>query len=245
MKNAILKASIQSKYFGKNEPKIIDNVNLDVFEGEIVGLYGHSGCGKSTILRILSGLDTTYEGTVYLQNQLLQSPTQQIGMVVQSDINFGWLSVRDNISFGLRYLDGNLNEDELVLNMAQAVGLSETDLSKYPSSLSGGMKQRMSIGRALITTPKVILLDEPFSALDYESRQDLQALTLKIRREHKVSFVIVSHDPDELVLMCDRVYCLSRFPAQVEKIVDTNLDLSSAQAKEHLRETLRQTLNNK
>ena len=210
--------------------EVLSDVSLDVPAGAIAAVYGPSGCGKTTALRIVAGLDTDYVGQVRLNGYEIVKPTKDIGMVVQTQVTYDWLTVADNLTFGLRYtgngqprnwlrrwmgrVDRNLATAEAE-RLADLVGLSRDDLSKHPDQLSGGMKQRMAFGRALLLRPKVLLLDEPFSSLDFESRQALQDVVLRVRKELGTSFVCVSHEPEEVLYLADEVLVLSRPPATV------------------------------
>lgn len=227
-----LQVSLINKAFRKNGnvTPILSDVAFSVPAGSITCMYGPSGCGKSTLLRIIAGLDTDYDGEVRLNGNYINGPTRDIGLTVQSIVSYDWLTVAGNISFGLRYsgeishqswfkrilgkIDPELAATEAA-RLADIVGLSSADLQKYPEEISGGMKQRMAFARALVAKPKVLLLDEPFSALDYESRQALQDIVHRVRREFGTSFVCVSHDPGEVLYLADQVIVLSRQPATV------------------------------
>lgn len=207
--------------------QLLGGVDFQVQPREIVFLYGNSGCGKTSLLRIVGGLDRQHSGRVYLDDQPVVGPTARIGMVSQEASSFDWLTARRNIAFGLRYspknswwqgVFGRVNADterRVASRMAELVGLDEADLDKYPSAFSGGMKQRMSLARALVPGPDIILLDEPFSALDFEARQALQDLLLRIRDETNTAFVCVSHDPEEVVYLADRVLVLGGSPTRL------------------------------
>jgi len=218
----MLTALIHSKFFRSTRgfQPVISELSLEVSPATIVCLYGSSGCGKSTLLRILAGLDLEYGGWVELDGRLLDGPTREIGLVVQTQVCFSWLSVLDNISFGHRFREmagprRALRLETDPMRLATLVGLNAEDLGKYPEQLSGGMKQRMAFARALLPSPRVLLLDEPFSALDFESRQALQDVVLKTRELYGTSFVCVSHDPDEVLYLADRVLILGGNPTRL------------------------------
>ena len=234
-----LHVQIDRKQFQSEDSRqhVLSNVDFTVPEGSITCLYGPSGCGKSTCLRIIAGLDDQYEGEVRLDGQQITSPTQRIGMVVQSHVAYDWLTVMGNITFGLRYsqagrsnsllqrLFGGVNSElaqQESRRLAELVGLSEADLWKQPDRISGGMKQRMAFGRSLLLRPSVLLLDEPFSSLDYESRQALQEVVLRARHELGTAFVCVSHDPEEVLYLADEVIVLGGLPATVTHRFHTN-----------------------
>jgi len=204
---------------GRDEA-VVNNLTFRLEKGEIGCLAGPSGCGKTTALKIIVGLDTDYQGEILLDGKKVTKPSQDIGMVVQTQVCFDWMTVGENISFGMKYRrDGRhpnwllsklgwINEklaSEELLRIADLVGLSGSDLTKNPQEISGGMKQRMAFGRALVTNPKVLALDEPFSSLDFESRQALQDVVLNVRKELGVTFLCVSHDPEEALYLSDQI----------------------------------------
>ncbi len=230
----MLDVQINSKLFtiGHQHQETLKDINFTVDTNQIISLYGPSGCGKTTMLRIIAGLDTKYGGEVLLDGRNISTPNRRIGMVVQSLVTFDWLTVADNITFGLKYINGNgtpLPITRLIgrvpqnkarreaIRMAELVGLNPGDLQKYPVALSGGMKQRMAFARALLPQPDVLLLDEPFSALDYESRRSLQDVVLRARDELGISFICVSHDPEETVHLGDEVLFMTKQPATIGK----------------------------
>ena len=227
-----LDVAIERKSFVQQyrEITVLQHFECRIQTGKIVCLYGRSGCGKTTALRILAGLDTNFEGHLRLGRQDVTGPTQEIGLVVQTPLAFEWLTVADNLGFGLKYSTAARDAHWLrrcwggvaprhvrreAERLADLVGLSRQDLTKRPAELSGGMKRRMAFGRALLLQPKVLLLDEPFSSLDSEARQALQDLVLKIRQELGTTIVCVSHDPDEVVHLADEVLVLGGSPATI------------------------------
>jgi len=228
----MLDAHVVSKVFSTNHGStqpVLGEVGFRLPRGTILCLYGPSGCGKSTLLRILAGLDDDYRGQVALDGRPVRRPGRGIGMVVQAQVAFDWLTVADNIAFGARFgkAAGGSRLGHLVgsrpngdarreaKELADLVGLAGEDLTKYPDQLSGGMRQRMAFARALLPRPQVLLLDEPFSALDFESRQALQDIVLKTREKTGTSFVCVSHDPEEVLYLADEVLVLNRRPARI------------------------------
>ena len=227
-----LNVSVEEKSFRNKEniSNVLSNVSFVVPPHSIIGIFGPSGCGKSTLLRIIAGLDTNYAGSVQLNGQSVTHPTRNIGLTVQTQISYDWLTVADNITFGLRYAPGvngtgffrrligkveTKNAMEQAKRLASIVGLSTADLRKHPEEMSGGMKQRMAFARALLPRPQVLLLDEPFSALDFESRQSLQDVVLRVREELGTSFICVSHDPEEILYLADDVLVLKGSPARI------------------------------
>ena len=227
-----LRISIADKSYVRNggSVKVLAEIAFTVPASTITCLYGPSGCGKSTLLRIIAGLDYSYSGEVILDGRRITRPTRDIGLTVQTLVSYEWLTVAQNITFGLRYAeaihrgsglgrlfgrtDRGLAQAE-ARRLADIVGLTPADLDKYPEEISGGMKQRMAFARALLPGPKVLLLDEPFSSLDFESRQILQDVVLRAREELGTSFVCVSHDPEEVLYLADEVLVLTRSPATI------------------------------
>lgn len=192
-----------------------DDITFSVKEGETVGILGTSGCGKSTLLRVLSGLDQNYEGAIEFGG----AGEQPIGMIFQEPRLMPWLTVRENILFGAKH--GNADKT-IIQEYLNLVGLSDFD-AHYPKDLSGGMAQRTAIARALIGEPAVLLLDEPFSALDAFTKMQLQDLLLKIQNKRSTTMVVVTHDIDEALYLCDRIFILGGQPGtlQAELSIDT------------------------
>lgn len=212
---ALLNMKGVSKAFG--ETVILSGVDLSLWEGEIVSLIGPSGCGKSSLLRIVAGLDREYTGQVQIGGAALTGPSPDVGVVFQEPRLFPWLNVRRNIAFALKERD-----DARVAALAAQVGL-EHALDRLPKELSGGMAQRCAIARALITRPRLLLMDEPFSALDAFTRMHLQDLILSIWQQYRTSILLVTHDIDEAVYLSDRVVVMSDRPASVKAVIDIEL----------------------
>lgn len=188
----------------------LSQVSLSVREGEIVSLLGPSGCGKSTLLRIVAGLDRDFQGSVVLDGEEMRGPTPRVGMIFQEPRLFPWLTVRRNIAFGLKEAD-----PARVAALAKEVGLGAY-LDSLPRQLSGGMAQRCAIARALVTRPRVLLLDEPFSALDAFTRMRLQEVTLGLWRQVGTTLLLVTHDIDEALYLSDRVVIMSERPGRIK-----------------------------
>jgi len=224
----MIEVQIQEKAFSGhgNQQSVLRDVLFSLGDAEVLGLYGPSGCGKTTLLRIVAGLDRDYRGQVVLDGTPIIRPTPAVGLVSQRPVSYEWLSVADNIAFGARYLrNGNRPLDPLdeAARIGRLVGLSAQDLAKYPAEISGGMTQRMAFARALLANPKVLLLDEPFSALDFESRSDLQDAVIRARTELGTAFILVSHDPEEILYLSSRILLLSATPARVVREDTPNL----------------------
>ncbi len=189
---------------------VLSSIELQLAAGEVLALVGASGCGKSTLLRILAGLDPDFEGDLRLEGRSLHGPTRDIGVVFQEPRLFPWLTVAENIGFDL----GQGHDSAWVAQLLDEVGLRGLGQA-LPKQLSGGQAQRVAIARALYTRPRVLLLDEPFSALDAFTRQRLQDLVLSLARTHGSSLVLVTHDVEEAVLLSDRVLVLGAAPGRV------------------------------
>ncbi len=204
-----------TKHFDEDEKRVqvLRDINLDVREYEFLMLLGPSGSGKSTLLRLLTGLEEPDSGSVKKTNA-------NISFVFQDFALFPWLNVEQNIRFGLdmNNVHGGL-KNRIVADLVAEMGLQGFERA-YPRELSGGMKQRVGIARALAMSPKIIFFDEPFSALDTFTEVKLRQEVLKIWREHKVTVVMVTHSVEEALLMADRIAVFTARPGTIEKIID-------------------------
>jgi sulfonate transport system ATP-binding protein len=199
----------------------LEKFSATINVGEIVAIIGGSGCGKSTLLRALAGLDPATSGTVALDGVTITAPHAKIGIIFQEPRLLPWLSVADNIGFGL----GDVPTDERRRRIAHAltkVGLSEKARA-WPRELSGGQAQRVAIARALVPQPEVLLLDEPFSALDAFTRRDLQDHLLDLWAETRPTLVLVTHDVDEAVVLADRVFVMRPRPGRLFEEIQVSL----------------------
>lgn len=195
-----------------NGKKVVQNISFEAAPGEIIGLLGKSGCGKSTVLRAVSGLDNDYEGTVEINGTVSSGVDKSTGFIFQEPRLMPWLNALENITFGLK---GSKEEQQkLGRKYLTDVGLAAHE-ELYPKELSGGMAQRVAIARALITSPEVLLLDEPFSALDAFTKMQLQDLLLNIWREYNTTIVLVTHDIEEATYLCDKIVVLKDQPGTV------------------------------
>jgi NitT/TauT family transport system ATP-binding protein len=202
---------------------VLSDFNLDVTEGEFVALLGPSGCGKSTILNIIAGLDTASVGELTLGGQALRGPGMDRGVVLQSYALFPWLSVLDNLCFPLRILKWPRSRQMEAAREFLAVTGLEKFAEALPGHLSGGMRQRVAIARALIFKPQLLLMDEPFGALDALTRAGMQNLLLKIWMAERTTVLFVTHDIDEAIFLSDRVVVMQGRPGCV--IEDIRIDL--------------------
>ena len=194
----------------------LQSTNLDVAENDFITILGPSGCGKSTLLRIVAGLDTQTAGEVALDGRRIEGPGADRGMVFQSYTLFPWLSVLDNVCFGLveRGL-ARAQQLEIAHGFVAKVGLKGFE-RHYPKQLSGGMQQRTAIARALANDPRMLLMDEPFGALDHQTRELMQELLLGIWEEQRKTVLFVTHDIDEAIFMASRVVVMSARPGRIK-----------------------------
>ena len=205
----------------------LKGVDLKISEGEFVSLIGHSGCGKSTVLNIVAGLLTVSQGGVFLENKEITEPGPDRDVVFQNHALMPWLSVYDNVALAVKTVfKGTKSKQEMkewIEHNLELVNMSHA-LDKMPHEISGGMKQRVGIARALAMQPKVLLMDEPFGALDALTRAQLQDSTMEIHKELGNTVIMITHDVDEAVLLSDRIVMMTNGPAaSVGQIVDVNL----------------------
>ncbi len=190
--------------------------DLDVAENDFITILGPSGCGKSTLLRIVAGLDQQTSGTVLLEGKNIAGPGADRGMVFQSYTLFPWLNVRDNVCFGLRERGLARPEQlEIAQSFIHKVGLTGFE-NHFPKQLSGGMQQRTAIARSLANNPRILLMDEPFGALDHQTRELMQELLLGIWEAERKTVLFVTHDIDEAVFMGTRVVVMSARPGRIK-----------------------------
>jgi sulfonate transport system ATP-binding protein len=205
---------------GKEVP-VLDNISLKFKEGEFVSIVGHSGCGKSTILKIAAGLIDYSNGLVQLDGEPITGPGLERGMVFQDHRLLPWLTVNENVALGLYEYKGKELEEiiALYINLVSLNGFE----TAYPHQLSGGMAQRAAIARALVHHPDILLLDEPFGALDALTRIVLQQEVLRIWENQRTTMILVTHDIDEAIYLSDRVIVLSNRPARIQKEFNVEL----------------------
>jgi NitT/TauT family transport system ATP-binding protein len=183
--------------------------------GELIVLLGPSGCGKSTLLRMIAGLDQPTSGQILVNGEPVEGPGRDRGMVFQKYTSFPWLTVADNIAYGPKINGAPAAEIRpIVEHLVEAVGLSGFEKA-YPETLSGGMQQRVAIARTLANRPQVVLMDEPFGALDAQTRGDMQQLLLRVWDETASTILFVTHDVDEAIYLADRIYVLSARPGTI------------------------------
>lgn len=220
MNNEILKVKNLSKTYYTKEKEIlaIKDLSLSIKEDSIIAIVGPSGCGKSTLLNIIGNLEDKTSGELIFNNN-----KNKIGYMFQTDCLFPWLTILDNCLLGLK-IQKELNEEkkQYVIDLLTNYGLKDF-INSYPNNLSGGMRQRVALIRTLATNPDILLLDEPFSALDFETRQLVSDDVYKIiKKEHKTT-IIITHDIEEAIAFADQVIVLSKRPSEIKKIFDINL----------------------
>jgi NitT/TauT family transport system ATP-binding protein len=208
--------SVGQTYFSKTSATTaLEDISLTVNEGEFFSILGPSGCGKSTLLSIIAGLLIPTMGSVAVNSQQVTKPNPMIGYMLQQDYLFPWKTIEENIMLGLKLRNPTSTEHvQTAHKLLKDIGLEHT-LKKYPSELSGGMRQRVALVRTLATQPKLLLLDEPFSALDYQTKLKLEDLVSSILKEHGKTAVLVTHDIGEAIAMSDTVVLLSSNPGRI------------------------------
>lgn len=200
----------------------LSDVSLDVRPGELVSIIGPSGCGKTTLLRLIAGLDKPQQGSVTFKGRPIEAPNPERGYVFQQGSLFPWLTVRENVAFGLKAQGKYREHAGEVDDYLAKVGLTGFEHA-YPHQISGGMAQRVAIARALIDHPEVLLLDEPMGALDSFTRADLQDRLLDLWEQYHMTMVLVTHDVDEAIYLGNRVVIMSPRPGHIKEIVPIDL----------------------
>ena len=225
---AILTLRNVRKFFGdadngSEQVVAVTDVSLDVNAGEFFSIIGPSGCGKSTLLRIIGGLLAASSGELTVGSDKVNGPHPWLGMVFQEESTFPWRTTLGNVEFGLQMRGMSQNERrQKSCEMIRLVGLSGFE-ERYPSELSGGMKQRVAIARALVLEPKILLMDEPFGALDEQTRIILGEELLRIRDQLKQTIILVTHNINESVQLSDRVMIMTARPGRVKEVVPIDL----------------------
>ncbi|MDB5524301.1 MAG: transporter ATP-binding protein [Rhizobium sp.] len=224
-----------TKQFGPID--VVANTDLSIEQGSLVIFLGPSGCGKTTLMRMVGGLDHPTKGAIRLEGQVVRTPDRRRGMVFQSYSSFPWLTVEENIAFGMRYRSDmtGAEKTERCRHYLKLVGL-EDFATAYPSRVSGGMRQRVAIARTLAAGSDVLLMDEPFGALDALTRERLQVQLREIQIREGKTVIFVTHDVEEAVFLADRIVMFSRRPASVIADIDVNAVLGKQRPLE-IRET--------
>ncbi|HLH95846.1 MAG TPA: ABC transporter ATP-binding protein [Xanthobacteraceae bacterium] len=221
-RETILDVRHLNKFFGSGARMTValKDINFQTHRREFLCIVGPSGCGKTTLVRILAGLEEKNSGDVLLQGKAVTEPGSDRGMVFQGYTLFPWLTVKKNVMFGLEVNGHGKDESERqALQWLQLIGL-ERFADAYPHQLSGGMKQRVAIVRALANQPRILLMDEPFGALDAQTRCKMQAHLLEIWRKIDITIVFITHDLDEAIFLADRILVLSAHPGEVQEMIE-------------------------
>ena len=216
--------TVSKRYPGENGAvHALDTASFDVSNGEFVCIVGPSGCGKTTLFRIIAGLEEATDGSVVLNGRRVDGPTSDMGVVFQEYHLFPWRTVRGNVAFGLEKSGVPAPERrERVEDLIELVGL-DGFAESYPKELSGGMKQRVAIARALAVDPSLLLMDEPFGAVDAQTREMLQTELLEIWKRTGKTVLFVTHDVEEAVKLADRIVVMAKEPGRVKEIVEVDL----------------------
>ena len=213
-----------SKSFG--DKTVLEDINFSMQSGEFVTFVGSSGCGKSTLLRLIAGLDQQSSGIINVNGAPVEGPGPDRGMVFQKYSLYPWLNAADNVAFGMR-LQGMTSTDvrDRTAYFLEVVGLQDS-ATKLPRELSGGMQQRVAIARALATNPSVLLLDEPFGALDLQIRETMQNFLLKLWERTGLTVLLITHDVEEALVLAQRVHVLAPSPGRIIRSLDVTLNKS-------------------
>lgn len=217
----VLKVEHLNKRFvvDKQAIEVLRDINLEIYKGEFITIVGHSGCGKSTLLKIMCGLVDYEDGVVERNGHAVVGPGPNCGMVFQDHRLLPWLKIKDNVGFGLKDLPKEEREEKVKKHL-EMVGLAGFENS-YPSQLSGGMSQRAAIARGLANNPNILLLDEPFGALDALTRIQMQKEILRIQEQEGTTMVMVTHDIDEAIYLGNRIVVMSARPGEIKEIIKT------------------------
>jgi len=236
----ILTVSHLSKVYpsrsSSGETQALRDISLEVRENEFISVVGPSGCGKSTLLSIMGGFDKPSSGEVCFDGAVIDGPSRDRGFVFQADALFHWLTVEQNVAYGLRVQGyGKAQQREIVENNLRLVGLTKFR-SATPGQLSGGMRQRVAIARALATDPKILLLDEPFGALDVLTRKKMQDELARIWDRTQKTVVLVTHAIDEALLLSDRIIVMTKSPGTIRHSLIVDLDRPRSTRDQRFRE---------
>lgn len=228
MSKVLRVVNVSKKYQNKEgEILAVKDINFDVKSGEFVSIIGPSGCGKSTILSIIAGLEEKNTGEIYIENEKINNISPKVGYMLQKDCLLEWRTVFSNTLFGLE-IKGIKNKENIehVEKLLEKYNLEDFK-EKYPSELSGGMRQRVALIRTLAVKPKVLLLDEAFSALDYQTRIMVTNDIYSILKKEKITTIMVTHDISEAISMSDRIIVLSKRPGTIKSIHDISFEIEN------------------
>ena len=219
--------NINKSFHGRgldHDIKVLDDVNLNIGDGEFVCLLGPSGCGKTTLLRLIAGLDQPTSGEVIADDEVVKKPSCDRAVIFQQYSLFPWLTVLENVMFGLNLKKDRTKEENLKAaeRYLESVGLIDFKDS-YPHELSGGMKQRVAIIRSLLNHSPILLMDEPFSALDMQNRHMLQEQLIGVWKRFKNTIVFVTHDVDEAIYLADKIVIMDKNPGKIKEVFDVDM----------------------
>ncbi len=209
-------------FMDDRELEVLHDVDIHISDGEFISIIGASGCGKSTLLRMIVGLEHPTEGELLIGGRKIEKPSVDVGMIFQESRLYPWLTVEKNIEFGIHEKLPKNRKKELVQKYVELVGLKNFEKA-FPHQLSGGMQQRVSIARTLINHPSVLLLDEPFGALDALTRINMQNEILKIWEQEKVTMILITHDIDEAIFLSDRIFIMGKNPGEIKREIPVNM----------------------
>lgn len=221
----ILEAKQLSQVFqqAKTERTVLNQIDLKIYKREFICVIGPSGCGKSTLSRVIAGLDPYTSGELRVNDALVTGPSPERGMVFQGYTLFPWKTVKENVMFGpLMKGESHSLAEAHAREWINIIGLDKYE-DQYPHQLSGGMKQRVAIARALVNEPKVLLMDEPFGALDPHTRQKMQKHLMDLWANIDITIIFVTHDMDEAILLADRIVALKANPGEIKEIIEVDL----------------------
>ena len=205
-----------------NKVEVLKDINLDIAKGEFISFIGESGCGKSTILKLITNLEAPTDGEITIDGEPVKAPSDKVSMIFQEARLFPWLTVEQNIDFTISRDIPREERKKIVKKHIELVGLKGFE-NAVPNQLSGGMQQRVSIARGLATNPEILLLDEPFGALDAFTRINMQKETLSIWEKERTTMILVTHDIDEAIFLSDKIVVLSAKPGVVKEIIPVKL----------------------
>jgi NitT/TauT family transport system ATP-binding protein len=221
----ILEAKQLSQVFqqGNTQRTILNQINLKIHKREFICVIGPSGCGKSTFSRVVAGLDPYTSGEILVDGQPITGPSSERGMVFQGYTLFPWKTVKENVMFGPKMKgQSHVTAEAHAREWINIIGLEKYE-HQYPHQLSGGMKQRVAIARALVNEPKILLMDEPFGALDPHTRQKMQRHLMDLWANIDITIIFVTHDMDEAILLADRIVALKANPGEIKEVIEVNL----------------------
>jgi NitT/TauT family transport system ATP-binding protein len=212
----LIRATSVGKEYSRGAVRALTNVSVDLYENQITAFVGPSGCGKTTMLRIIAGLDYPTRGSITVDGKTIRGPGPERGMIFQAYTSFPWLTARKNVEYGLKILRvGRQARRARAMEFLKLVRLDHV-ADQYPRAFSGGMKQRVALARTLAQNPRIVLMDEPFGALDAQVRWEMQELMIELIEAEPRTFVTVTHDIGEALYLADRIVFFTRQPGQIK-----------------------------